>query len=60
MDDGGLILFKVNLPVNDSCVRYVQHDIEHKLPLPPVAKLLKVFSKLPEEERLHIANVPHV
>ncbi|KAG1870605.1 hypothetical protein DFJ58DRAFT_763762 [Suillus subalutaceus] len=43
-----------NLTVDDTLESNVRRDIEHKLPLLPLAELSEVFSSLPEEGHLHV------
>jgi hypothetical protein len=49
-----LILWKVDFPVDDTLERSIGRFDKDKQPLSAATKLLKVFSKLPQEEHLHI------
>jgi hypothetical protein len=49
-----LILWKVDFPLDDTLERSISRFDQDKQSLPGATKLLKVFSKLPQEEHLHI------
>ncbi|KAJ8580322.1 hypothetical protein M405DRAFT_778345 [Rhizopogon salebrosus TDB-379] len=55
VDADRLDIWKVVLPVDETLERNINNlELDPKKSLSPVAKLLKVFSNLPEEEHLHI------